>query len=798
MEHFLAELLDEPSPHIEHQKKIFGNEGTFSEKKFLLSVGNLNTTLLNSVFVSLSGGLVVPKEVVSYCRSRDPKWENEVRSFKNIVYDIFELSKMIYAVRNDGMSTAQLSYTRVLENRYDCLFMRRAFIERFATRILLSTGKPMPDALQDLRHALNACSQQTLMHAFKSVFEVANCTESRQKHAAISFYSYQRRSLEELRAARHAGTYEEAKNTDNKWPPFHLPVDALNDIVMRSLSSEERNGEQLTDPSPAPLTTVYEYYTRCITQDGYFYRRFCANRDTVWVSCASSCSHTDSDELSQRRSRLKTWITDIIVNKVAKKKSQTFMTHYFDLASIHCSKEHVRVLEIIGRSFESVLLTSMMHGGRCITIDPNPARFRLTVRSLSVDTSSSPSESRLGGTESNLERYILLPNCSSVKFDTMMNCKWYSDIVAQAVRVRLEEHELLQTAAMTNSNDHTHKRYLAMVQGRSLFYDFSLRYITKHCLIDFVWKSTTDTIHNTNHKYEHDEYKYDYGVVLIDNRTDNALGVASLLMALYNIAVENQQQRGDSHRDHHDHPSSRWGTFVFCGERNEAYTKRCLVPHFEDAERDLNVIAMPELSSSNEFSIEDYNSLLKSSTFWKHIRCKKCLIVQDDGMLVRPGVEREYMNRFDFVGAPWLQGQVILQNATNPHLVGNGGLSVRNVRAMIDIAEEGEQNLRNRELFVNGAQSVPEDVYFARGVWQRRDEYVLADRTSASLFSSEQELTDASLGFHKPWPYHRLTCVLSFFERILEETDTGGREEERMNTSREEEEAIGTRERREA
>lgn len=242
------------------------------------------------------------------------------------------------------------------------------------------------------------------------------------------------------------------------------------------------------------------------------------------------------------------------------------------------------------------------------------------------------------------------------------------------------------------------------------------------------------------------------------------MGLVSVLMALYNVYRE-QRQRQQQRQTR----TGSWGTYVFCGDKTRAYTESCLRPHFANADADLNVISVPEMSRTNEFSIEDYNELLKSPGLWERIDARKCLIVQDDGMLVRPGVQERFMDRYDYVGAPWLSGQIALERVTNPELVGNGGLSVRTTQAMLDVARKGRSTLHEHDLFINGAQSCPEDVYFSGGVHSLRESkgYVVADRRAACAFSSEQVIEKESVGFHKPWPYHPTRVVASYFEHIL-------------------------------
>jgi hypothetical protein len=75
-------------------------------------------------------------------------------------------------------------------------------------------------------------------------------------------------------------------------------------------------------------------------------------------------------------------------------------------------------------------------------------------------------------------------------------------------------------------------------------------------------------------------------------------------------------------------------------------------------------------------TMADYNALLTSKEFWqKFEKFDRVLIFQHDSKLLRTGIE-EFLE-WDYVGAPW---------KFQEH-GGNGGLSIRNPRTMIEIIE---------------------------------------------------------------------------------------------------------------
>lgn len=171
---------------------------------------------------------------------------------------------------------------------------------------------------------------------------------------------------------------------------------------------------------------------------------------------------------------------------------------------------------------------------------------------------------------------------------------------------------------------------------------------------------------------------------------------------------------------------------------------------------------MPCLEKT-EFDLDDYNRLVKSRATWNMLapRYKNCLIIQDDGMLVRKGIEQLFLDRFDYVGAPWdgnLSFNADLVKMANPQLVGNGGLSLRNIEWMLRCCpKEGEST----ELFNNDIQVVPEDVHFSRTI------HALGGRipttADAAGFAMEEIFCLNSLGFHKMWGYLPFPQVYQYF-----------------------------------
>lgn len=124
----------------------------------------------------------------------------------------------------------------------------------------------------------------------------------------------------------------------------------------------------------------------------------------------------------------------------------------------------------------------------------------------------------------------------------------------------------------------------------------------------------------------------------------------------------------------------------------------------------------------DNFTEHDYNLLLTNVWFWEHIKTEHVLIFQHDSMLLRNGIEEFY--QYDYVGSPWKFQQS----------GGNGGLSLRNVSAMVNTLKK---NIYNP--FVHGN----EDVYFSNHLVGK-----LAPRNVCDTFACESIFKLGTFGYH--------------------------------------------------
>lgn len=140
-------------------------------------------------------------------------------------------------------------------------------------------------------------------------------------------------------------------------------------------------------------------------------------------------------------------------------------------------------------------------------------------------------------------------------------------------------------------------------------------------------------------------------------------------------------------------------------------------------------------------SIRGYNLLLLDPAFYERYAAHEfLLILQTDAVLLRDDLDHWAGLPYDYVGAPWPQGVTVKVqldrfeggNArTVRALVGNGGLSLRRVRACQALLHEFPQAA---EHFRRSGSS--EDLYFAV-MGQLSAHFVLPNERVASLFAWE-------------------------------------------------------------
>jgi len=257
----------------------------------------------------------------------------------------------------------------------------------------------------------------------------------------------------------------------------------------------------------------------------------------------------------------------------------------------------------------------------------------------------------------------------------------------------------------------------------------------QECIIDlFELSYVLDT---TSHKH-----KLPNCVLLIDSR-ENMFSVMSAAITLSNLRA------------------NMWNLVIMTSETSRPFYARW----FPDA------IFIQDMKG--KFNIETYNRMLKDEHLWEQLAnlgFKNCLTVQDDAVILRPGMEDVFLDKYDYVGAPWLPAPFLKAAGITDDYVGNGGLSLRNISCMLDICKTCDPKDKMR-LFNNEIQPEPEDVFFSAQVAKRKGR--IPNHQLASRFAMEQIVNMDAFGLHKPWPYVGEDVVIKIMQNREQEIRLG-------------------------
>ncbi len=237
-------------------------------------------------------------------------------------------------------------------------------------------------------------------------------------------------------------------------------------------------------------------------------------------------------------------------------------------------------------------------------------------------------------------------------------------------------------------------------------------------------------------------------IIAIDNRY-NIMTLLSVVISLYNV-VKYKQTRSFS---------------------GIIYTSCQSIDKYKNVIDKIglsNLLSVKVVGSFDDielFHMELYNQVLKDSGFWKKLEWDKCIIVQDDGILMDGKFIDEYL-KYDYVGAPWADAKdnEYIKKNINPGLVGNGGFSIRDVEKMKHICETYIDEKNN--LFYHNLNEIPEDVYFVKHLIQMNANVAPFD--VARKFAVEQVLSVNPVGFHKFWMYNLPIETVKILNSFLE------------------------------
>jgi Protein of unknown function (DUF5672) len=217
-----------------------------------------------------------------------------------------------------------------------------------------------------------------------------------------------------------------------------------------------------------------------------------------------------------------------------------------------------------------------------------------------------------------------------------------------------------------------------------------------------------------------------------------------------------------------------WSLVVIHSRRNEVFVTAALA----DLEANTHNIKFV-LSTEPLDSVGDYNAMLKKASFWRSLGSSvvKALIFQSDSLMMGSDIER--FMKYDYIGAPWdvdhnVEVKRLFDTGELTRGVGNGGFSLRSVKAMIDIldAEVATGSLPH-------TSAEPEDIFFARHL-DKDPRYVMPSRSIAYSFCREEmvmslelsqiKLPTRPLALHGAWKYsssNPIYAILNDYTEVL-------------------------------
>lgn len=179
-----------------------------------------------------------------------------------------------------------------------------------------------------------------------------------------------------------------------------------------------------------------------------------------------------------------------------------------------------------------------------------------------------------------------------------------------------------------------------------------------------------------------------------------------------------------------------WSLSIYHSRDNKEYIEEILGPSHN--------VRMICISDAN-ISIEEYSLLLLCKEFWHNMRGEKILIFQTDSFIRKREGIYSFIG-YDYVGAPWrddfLSIQIDRDGISQRHSlrVGNGGISLRTKRVMIQILE-----LECMKEYLH----LPEDIFFSIGM------LVLGDKVRACPPEVAKHFSVETIYCHNPYVWHK-------------------------------------------
>lgn len=179
-----------------------------------------------------------------------------------------------------------------------------------------------------------------------------------------------------------------------------------------------------------------------------------------------------------------------------------------------------------------------------------------------------------------------------------------------------------------------------------------------------------------------------------------------------------------------------WSMTIFHSQENEEFIKSILGSNHQ-----INMVKFTE----GNITINDYNELLMSSSFYDATLAKKMIIFQCDSFIRKKTLDSHLLS-YDWVGAPCGSPMNVNGKTIQPY---NGGLSLRSKESMLSIIHEHDR-LKHQLASMGGVMG-NEDIFFSVGA--SLSGCKVAPINEAIAFSVESIYHHDAFGWHKAYKF---------------------------------------------
>lgn len=199
----------------------------------------------------------------------------------------------------------------------------------------------------------------------------------------------------------------------------------------------------------------------------------------------------------------------------------------------------------------------------------------------------------------------------------------------------------------------------------------------------------------------------------------------------------------------------KWSHTVICCNDNYMHT----VDLCSRINKNVNIIKLDITNAT----YNDYNNLLLSKEFWELLNGEKILIYQSDSLIYNSNID-DFL-KYDYIGMPFLIKHYIL----SPSSVGNGGLSLRSKKTMLDVLNNTNcnkkcSNIAEHFRVQHKFDNIPEDIFFSQNI-QNLKLGLVPDDNVGKLFALSDNIN--CFGMHAIWKYNKSwkPLIVEFMEK---------------------------------